>query len=172
MQGRIFAGLFLCSLFFVVGGDAQSRDKEKPVWTMEFIKLKPENFGPAMGYLDYHWMGVRAEAKNRGAVLDYHIIQNVLIQDAVLARPGERVDDLHSIVLLTEYKNRDAFRESQKVFAAMRAYQLAAGTRRTDRRVEYPSVHRRTRNWLGVQASYKRNELWVQAAHHGVEERP
>jgi len=122
MQGRIFAGLFLCSLFFVVGGDAQSRDKEKPVWTMEFIKLKPENFGPAMGYLDYHWMGVRAEAKNRGAVLDYHIIQNVLIQDAVLARPGERVDDLHSIVLLTEYKNRDAFRESQKVFAAMREH--------------------------------------------------
>lgn len=32
MKGRIFAGLFLCSLFFVVGGDAKSPDtREKPV---------------------------------------------------------------------------------------------------------------------------------------------
>ena len=115
MQGRIFAGLFLCSLFFVVGGDAQSRDTEKPVWTMEFIKVTPENFGPAMRYLDDHWVGVRAEAKNRGAVLDYHIIQN-----AVLERPGAKLGD--SIVLVTEYKNMDAFMESQKVFAAMREH--------------------------------------------------
>ena len=122
MQGRVLAGLFLCSLFFVVGGDAQNRDTEKPVWTLEFIKVRPENFGPAMGYLDDHWMGVRAEAKNRGAVLDYHIIQNVLIQNAVFVRPGEKVDDQHSIVLLTEYKNMDAFMESQKVFAAMREH--------------------------------------------------
>jgi len=117
MKGRILAGLFVCSLFFVVGGDAQNRNTQKPVWTLEFITVKPENFGPAMGYLDDHWMGVRAEAKNRGAVLDYHIIQN-----AVLVRPGEKVGDLHSIVLLTEYKNMDAFMESQKVFAAMREH--------------------------------------------------
>lgn len=32
MKGRIFAGLFLCSLFFVVGGDAKSPDtREKPL---------------------------------------------------------------------------------------------------------------------------------------------
>ena len=122
MKGRILAGLFVCSLFFVVGGDAQNRDTEKPVWTLEFIKVRTEDFGPAMGYLDDHWMGVRAEAKNRGAVLDYHIIQNVLIQNAVFVRPGEKVDDQHSIVLLTEYKNMDAFMESQRVFAAMREH--------------------------------------------------
>ena len=122
MKGRILAGLFVCSLFFVVGGDAQNRDTEKPVWTLEFIKVRTEDFGPAMGYLDDHWMGVRAEAKNRGAVLDYHIIQNVLIQNAVFVRPGENVGDLHSIVLLTEYKNMDAFMESQRVFAAMREH--------------------------------------------------
>ena len=123
MKGRILAGLFVCSLFFVVGGDAQGPNPtNKPVWTLEFIKVKPENFGPAMGYLDHHWMGVRAEAKNRGAVLDYHIIQNVLIQNAVFVRPGENVGNLHSIVLLTEYKNMDAFMESQKVFAAMREH--------------------------------------------------
>jgi len=82
---------------------------------MEFIKVTPENFGPAMRYLDDHWVGVRAEAKNRGAVLDYHIIQN-----AVLERPGAKLGD--SIVLVTEYKNMDAFMESQKVFAAMREH--------------------------------------------------
>jgi len=122
MKGCILAGFFGCSLFFVVGGDAQSRNTEKAVWTLEFIKVRPENFGPAMGYLDDHWMGVRAEAKNRGAVLDYHIVQNALIQNTGLVRPGEKVDDLRSIVLLTEYKNMDAFMESQKVFAAMREH--------------------------------------------------
>ncbi len=84
MKGRIFAGLFLCSLFFVVGGDAQTDKIERPVWTLEFIKVRSENFGPAMGYLDDHWMRVRAEAKRQGAVLDYHRIQN-----AVLEIPGD-----------------------------------------------------------------------------------
>jgi hypothetical protein len=115
MKRRIFAGLFLCSLFFVVGGGAQSPDRaEKPVWTLEFIKVKPENFGPAMGYLDDHWMRVRAEAKRQGAVLDYHRIQN-----AVLLAAGYKAGDASSIVLLTEYKNLDAFTESRKLFDSM-----------------------------------------------------
>ena len=118
MKGRILAGLFVCSLFFVVGGDAQSPNPtDKPVWTLEFINVKPENFGPAMGYLDDHWMGVRAEAKHRGAVLDYHRISN-----AGLTTPGHSAGDPSSIVLVTEYKNMDAFMESQKVFAAMREH--------------------------------------------------
>jgi len=112
MKGRILAGLFICSLFFVVGGDAQnSNPTDKPVWTLEFIKVKPENFGPAMGYLDDHWMRVRAEAKRRGAVLDYHRIQN-----ATLVTPGHNIGDPSSIVLVTEYKDMDAFMESQKSF--------------------------------------------------------
>jgi len=116
MKGRIFAGLFLCSLFFVVGGDAQTDKIERPVWTLEFIKVRSENFGPAMGYLDDHWMRVRAEAKRQGAVLDYHRIQN-----AVLEIPGHKVGDPSSIVLLTEYKNLDAFMESQRLlFDSMR----------------------------------------------------
>jgi hypothetical protein len=115
MKGRIFAGLFLCSLFFVVGGDAQTDKTERPVWTLEFIKVKTENFGPAMGHLDDHWMRVRAEAKRQGLVLDYHRIQN-----AVLEIPGHKVGDPSSIVLLTEYKNLDAFVESQRHFDSMR----------------------------------------------------
>ena len=116
MKGRILAGLFVCSLFIVVGGDAQSPNPtDKPVWTLEFVNVKPENFGPAMGYLDDHWMSVRAEAKHRGAVLDYHRISN-----AGLITPGHSAGDPSSIVLVTEYKNMDAFMESQKVFAAMR----------------------------------------------------
>ena len=114
MRTRIFVGLFLCFLFFVVWGDAQSPDKpERPVWTLEFIKVRPENFGPAMGYLDDHWMRVRAEAKRQGVVLDYHRIQN-----AVLATPGHRLGDPGSIVLLTKYKDMksmDDFQQSQKL---------------------------------------------------------
>lgn len=112
MKGRIFAGLFVCSLFIVVGGDAQSPNiPEKPVWTLEFIKVKSENFGPAMGYLDDHWMRVRAEAKRRGAVLDYHRIQN-----ATLVTPGHKTGDPSSIVLVTEYKNMDVYLENRKAF--------------------------------------------------------
>lgn len=70
MKGRVLARLFLCSLFFVVGGDAQSPNtSEKPVWTLELIKVRPENVALAMQYLNDHWMRVRAAAKRRGAVL-------------------------------------------------------------------------------------------------------
>ena len=128
MRGRIFASLFLCSLFFVVAGDAQNRDvTERPVWTLEFIQLLPGNNGLAMGYLDDHWMRVRAEAKKEGAVLDYHRIQSVL-----LVTPGHKMggrdgshlhvpspDDPNSLVLITEYKNMDAFMQSEKLFASI-----------------------------------------------------
>ena len=114
MKGRILAGLFLCSLFFVVGGDAQSPNiPEKPVWALEFIKVQPENFALTMQYLHDHWMRVRAEAKQQGTVLDYHLISNEGIET-----PGHKVWDHgvipagDSIVLLTKYKNMDAYLES------------------------------------------------------------
>lgn len=116
MRGRILVGLFLCSLFFVVGGDAQNTDKDlavprafgtEPVWTLEFIKVQPEKFALALQYLDKHWMRVRAEAKKEGAVLDYHLISN-----AGIATPTHKVSDQDSIVLLTKYKNIDAYMES------------------------------------------------------------
>ena len=109
MRGRIVAGLFVCSLFFVVGGDAQNPDiPEKPVWALEFITVQPENFALELQYLADHWMRVRAEAKRRGTVLDYHLIQN-----AGIVTPGHKVWDQDSIVLLTKYKNMDALLESQ-----------------------------------------------------------
>ena len=117
MNGRILVGLFLCSLFLVVGGDAQSpdipfsgymrADGEKPIWALEFIKVQPENFAVAMQYLDDHWMRVRAEAKRHGAVLDYHLISN-----AGIVTPGHKAWDQDSIVLLTKDKNMDAFMDT------------------------------------------------------------
>src|SRR6266705_4496346 len=114
MKGRIFAGLFLCSLFFVVGGDAQTDKTERPVWTLELIKVRSENFGPALGYLDDHWMRVRAEAKRQGAVLSYHRISEVL-----LVASGSKTGDPNSIVLLTEYRNLAAFSGREKLFASI-----------------------------------------------------
>ena len=102
MRGRIFAGLFLCSLFFAVGGDAQSPSiPEKPVWTLELIKVQRDNLAPAMQYLKDHWMTERAEAKRQGAVLGYHLMLNTgMLED--------------SIVLLTKYKNMDAYLENTR----------------------------------------------------------
>src|SRR5882724_307237 len=82
MQRLVFASLFLFSLFAVAGGGAQSpAESEKPVWTMEFIKVLPGKFWPTLGYLDDNWMRIREEAKHEGAVLSYHRIAEQRIPD-------------------------------------------------------------------------------------------
>jgi len=116
MQRRILAGLFLAFLLVVAGGGAQSpSDSEKPVWTMEFSKVKPGMFGLTLGYLDDNWMRVREEAKRQGAVLSYR-----RIAETVQITPGSKSGDQNSIVLLTEYKNLAAFVEREKLFALIR----------------------------------------------------
>jgi hypothetical protein len=110
-----FASLVLSSLCFIVGGDAQSPVvKDNPVWTLEFIQVKPDKLGLTLGYLDDRWMRVREEAKRRGAVLNYHRIQQQL-----LVTPGSKSADPNSVVLLTEYKNFAAFSEREKLFASI-----------------------------------------------------
>lgn len=102
MKGRILAGICLCCLFFVVGGDAQSPNiPEKPVWTLELIKVQRDNLAPAMQYLKDHWMTERAEAKRQGAVLGYHLMLNTGMLE-------------NSIVLLTKYKNMGAYLENTR----------------------------------------------------------
>ena len=118
MQGRIFVSLFLCSLFIIVGGDAQSPAvTERPVWTMEYIRVRPEKFGPALGYLDDQWMRIREEAKRQGEILSYH-----RIQETVLVAPGVNTGDPNTILLLTEYKNLAAFSGREKLFASIREH--------------------------------------------------
>ena len=108
MKGHILAGLFLCSLIFVVGGDAQSPNiPERAVWMLEVIKVQPENLTLAMQYLHDRWMRVMAAAQRRGAVLDYHLMSN-----AGMVTPGHKVWDQDSILLLTKYKNMDAYLEN------------------------------------------------------------
>jgi hypothetical protein len=109
MQRRMFAGVFLVSLLIVAGGGAQSpSDSEKAVWTVEFLKVMPGQFGPTLGYLDDNWMRIREEAKRQGAVLSYHRIaeQNISESD-------------RNIVLLTEYKNQAAYDAREKLFASI-----------------------------------------------------
>jgi hypothetical protein len=110
MQRRIFAGLLLFYFFSVAGGGAQSvADNEKPVWTMESIKVKPGMLGITLGYLDDSWMRVREEAKRQGAVLSYHCI----------AEEGSRESD-REVILLTEYKNQASYDAREKLFSSMR----------------------------------------------------
>ena len=105
MRGRIFTAIFAVSLLTVCGGGAQSPShSEKPVWTMEFIKVKPGMFGLTLGYLDDGWIRVREEAKHQGAILNYHRI----------ADQGGPNDG--SIVLLTEYKNQTTYDQREKLF--------------------------------------------------------
>lgn len=110
MERRVFAGLFLVSLLVVVGGGAQSpSDRDKPVWTIELIKVKPGMFGFTLGYLDDNWMSVREEAKRQSAVLGY----NRIVEQG--SRENER-----NIVLLTEYKNQAAYDGREGLFDSIR----------------------------------------------------
>jgi len=110
MQGRTFAGMVLVAVLAVGGGVAQGPPpREKPVWTMEFIKVKPGMFGMALGSLDDDWMRVREEAKRRGAVLNYHRIAEL---------SGPQGDG--NIVLLTEYKSQATYDVSERLFESIR----------------------------------------------------
>lgn len=110
MQGRVFAGIALVSLLTVAGGLAQDPSpNESPVWTMEFVKVKPGMFGLALGHLDEDWMRVREEAKQQGAVLTYHRIGD---------QGGQQRDG--SVVLLTEYKNQAAYDGRERLFDSIR----------------------------------------------------
>jgi len=114
MLQRAFVGFLLFSQF-LVGGGAQS-PSDKPVWTMEFIRVKPAMFGFTLGYLDDNWMRVRDIAKREGAILSYN-------------RIAEKVNEGSdgNIVLLTEYRNQAAYDARETLFDSIRK-QLANDT--------------------------------------------
>lgn len=115
---RILAGLFACSLFIAVGGDAQGPDtREKPVWTLEFVNVAPDSYATALRRLDDQWMRIREEAKRQGEVLSYERIAN-----AGLITPDHKQSDQISIVLLTEYKSMPAYSGREKLFASIREH--------------------------------------------------
>jgi hypothetical protein len=110
MDKRVFPTLILASLLIVtVGGAQSSSESEKPVWTMESMKVKPGMFGITLAYLDDNWIRVREEAKRQGAVLSYRRI----------AEKGSQEGD-REIVLLTEYKNQASYDAREKLFSSIR----------------------------------------------------
>ena len=98
----------LFPLLLVSGGKAQSPAiaREKPVWTVELLQVKPGAFGGTMGYLDDHWMRVREEAKRRGVVVSYHRI----------AEENSATNDSPTIVLLTQFKSQTACDSREALF--------------------------------------------------------
>jgi hypothetical protein len=78
---------------------------DKPVWALEFVKVKPGMFAATMGYLDDNWIRLRAEAKRQGAVLNYN---------RVAAEESSNSD--WDILLMTEYKNKAAYDGREKLF--------------------------------------------------------
>lgn len=113
MRTRILVAFLLLTLCSVGWVAAQKSDsEEKPVWTLEVIKVRPENLGGALNYLDDNWMRVRKEAKNRGAILSY---RRFVDADYPLPRSSDR----KAIFLFTEYKNLDAFASRNELFASI-----------------------------------------------------
>lgn len=89
---------------------------DKPVWALEFVKVKPGTFGPTMVYLDDNWIRVREEAKRQGVVLAYNRIAG---ERQMLFPAKESSNDDWDILLMTEYKNQAAYDGREKLFASI-----------------------------------------------------
>ena len=120
-----FSSLLLCSLCFIVKGDAQSPEPpaEGPVWVMEFIEAQPGKMLLTLGYLDDYWMRVREEEKRQGVVLNYQRFSEMRLGDVENksikgATPSFKTCDPNAIVLLTEYKNLNAFAKHDTRFGS------------------------------------------------------
>jgi hypothetical protein len=109
-----FAVTVLFSLLIALGLNAQQfqsapltppSSTDKPVWALEFVKVKPGMFAATMGYLDDSWIRLRAEAKRQGAVLNYNRVAG-----------EESADSDWDILLMTEYKNQAAYNGREKLF--------------------------------------------------------
>jgi hypothetical protein len=84
---------------------AAPSNTDKPVWALEFVKVKPGMFAATMGYLDDNWIRLRAEAKRQGAVLNYNRVAG-----------DESSNSDWDILLMTEYKNQAAYDGREKLF--------------------------------------------------------
>jgi hypothetical protein len=122
-----FLGMALFSLLMALTVNAQQIQlwdappavpsiADKPVWALEFIKVKPGTFGPTMVYLDDNWIRVREEAKHQGAVLTYNRIAG---ERQMLFPAKESSNDDWDILLMTEYKNQAAYDGREKLFASI-----------------------------------------------------
>jgi hypothetical protein len=120
-------GMALFSLVMALGANAQQVQlqdappavpsiADKPVWALEFIKVKPGTFGPTMVYLDDNWIRVRAEAKRQGTVLTYNRIGG---ERQMLFPAIDSSNDDWDILLMTEYKNQAAYDGREKLFASI-----------------------------------------------------
>lgn len=112
-----FFGFALLVILVAAGGSAQNPFPQvqtvlilpdKPVWTLEYLEIKPGMFGPAMGYLDDNWMRVREQAKHDGSVLTFYR----------LGEPFSDKNDWH-VVLITEFKDVDAYASQEKLFGSI-----------------------------------------------------
>lgn len=118
MRTRMSITILLLTLYSAGWVVAQkSDDGEKPVWTLEVMKVRPEKYGPALGYLDEHWMRVRKEAKKEGVILSYS-----RFVEATQPVPGGA--ERNSIFLLTEYKNLATFAARDQIFASIQERML------------------------------------------------
>jgi hypothetical protein len=92
MMRRLFCLAVIASLAIAAGMRGQSSaESDKPVWTMEFLKVKPGKFEMTLGSLD----------------------------DGRISEQGTRESE-RNIVLLTEYKNQVAYEGRDSLFAKIR----------------------------------------------------
>ena len=112
-----FSGVVLCSLLVALSVNAQQSqtsppasplNSDKPVWALEFVKVKPGMFAATMGYLDDNWIRLRAEAKRQGAVLSYNRVAG-----------EESSNSDWDILLMTEYKNQATYDAREKLFSSI-----------------------------------------------------
>jgi hypothetical protein len=96
-------------LFVLLSGIAAAQTplpSSEPVWSVDFVKAKPGRHDQAMQFFNQSWVRAREIAKEKGAIVDFHI----------LVEPSANEDDTWQIMLMTEYRNQAAYDAREAAF--------------------------------------------------------
>jgi hypothetical protein len=99
----------LAVLFVLSSGIAAAQTpllSSEPVWTVDFVKAKPGRHDQAMQFFNQSWVRAREIAKEKGAIVDFHI----------LVEPSANEDDTWQIMLMTEYRDQAAYDAREAAF--------------------------------------------------------
>jgi len=99
-----FAILFV--LFSGIAAAQTPLPSSEPVWSVDFVKPKPGRHDQAMQYFNQSWLRAREIAKEKGAIVDFHILEE----------PSAGEADAWQIILMTEYRDQASYDARESAF--------------------------------------------------------
>ncbi len=116
MRNLLVATLMLLSLAsWSVCADAPAANTQ-PVWTIDFVKVKPGMFETAIRYFDAGWRPARDEAVKQGAIAGFHLVTS-----------EQAAGQAWDIMLITEYRDQASYEAREAFFGPLLKKMLPNG---------------------------------------------